>query len=326
MVKVGIIGTGIMGAGHARFIRDHVVNAKVVALADIDADRVHNLALEIGDNVAEHSSVEEFFSSPGIDAVIIASPDQLHTQHLRIAMASGLPTLCEKPIATTLEDARTIATEITSYEKSKGKHLIHFGFMRRFDPAYVEVKRLIETGDYGLPLFLRTVTRNVISRGITTPSLYTNIAIHDFDIFRWLFTDEWVSVSSHYPRKSSLSPKDLADPLVITAYLKSGIMMLADIVANNNYGYDVRTEVVCEKGSIEIGIHGDVITRANHVSGVLSGGAMDENWIPRFKDAYIAELRAWVDSIESGINNPNLATVDDALAANEICALGVASI
>jgi predicted dehydrogenase len=53
---------------------------------------------------------------------------------------------------------------------------------------------------------------------------------------------------------------------------------------------------------------------------------MEENWIPRFKTSYIEELRAWINSIESGVIDKNLATVADALAANEVCALGVASI
>jgi myo-inositol 2-dehydrogenase/D-chiro-inositol 1-dehydrogenase len=326
MVRVGIIGTGVMGAGHARFIKEEVPGAKVSALFDIDTAKMSALATELGTVELQTSDVAELMNSEKVDAIIIASPDPLHVEHLRLAMASKKPTLCEKPIATNLEDARTIAGEIREYEKSIGKKIIHFGFMRRFDPAYREVRRLIDTGEYGQPLFFRTITRNVASTGATTPGLYTNIAIHDFDIFRWLFKDEWVSVESHYPKRSSLSPAELADPLVITAYMKSGLMMVADIVAFNNYGYDVRTEVVCEKGSIEIGIHGDVITRANHVAGVNLGGAMDDNWIPRFRISYIEELKAWIETISTGTPNPDLANVDDALAANEVCALGVASI
>jgi len=62
------------------------------------------------------------------------------------------------------------------------------------------------------------------------------------------------------------------------------------------------------------------------VMGSHTGGKMEENWIPRFTDSYIEELRAWVQAISSGVVNPDLANVDDALAANEVCALGVASI
>ncbi len=326
MLRIGIIGTGVMGAGHARFIKEHVPEAKVVALFDIDAKKIEALAAELGTVTVQTTDAETLMNHPEVDAVIIASPDPLHVAHLKLAIACKKPILCEKPIATTLEDARAIAQEIREYESDSDKTMIHFGFMRRFDPAYREVRRLIETGSYGKPTFFRTITRNVASTGATTPGLFTNIAIHDFDIFRWLFKDEWVSVQSHYPRKSSLSPEGIADPLVITAFMKSGIMMVADIVAFNNYGYDVRAEVICEKGSIEIGINGDVITRSNRVMGTHTGGKMEENWIPRFTQSYIEELRAWVGTITSGIENSDLATVEDALAANEVCALGVASI
>jgi myo-inositol 2-dehydrogenase/D-chiro-inositol 1-dehydrogenase len=326
MLKVGIIGVGVMGAGHARFIKEHVPKARVVALFDIDTQKIAALADELGTITIQTTDAETLMNHPDVDAVIIASPDPLHVAHLKLAIACKKPVLCEKPIATTLEDARSISQEIKAYEKTAGKTMIHFGFMRRFDASYREVKRLIDTGDYGKPTFFRTITRNVASTGATTPGLFTNIAIHDFDIFRWLFKDEWVSVQSHYPRKSSLSPEGIADPLVITAFMKSGIMMLADIVAFNNYGYDVRTEVICEKGSIEIGLNGDVITRANRVMGAHTGGKMEENWIPRFTESYIEELRAWVQALLTGEVNSDLATVDDALAANEVCALGVASI
>lgn len=326
MVKVGIIGVGVMGAGHARFIKEFVPGAQVVALFDIDTQKIADLANELGTVTVQTTDPETLMNHPDVDAVIIASPDPLHVAHLKLAIACKKPILCEKPIATTLEDARFIAHEIKEYESAVGKTMIHFGFMRRFDASYREVRRLIATGEYGNPTFFRTITRNVASTGATTPGLFTNIAIHDFDIFRWLFNDEWVSVQSHYPRKSSLSPENIADPLVITAHMKSGIMMVADIVAFNNYGYDVRTEVVCEKGSIEIGINGDVIIRANRVMGAHTGGKMEENWIPRFKDSYIQELRAWVQAISTGVINTDLATVDDALAANEVCALGIASI
>lgn len=326
VLRVGIIGTGVMGAGHARFIKEFVPEAKVVALFDIDPQKLNDLAHELKTVTIQTNDAQELMNSPDVDAIIIASPDVLHVSHIKLAIAAEKPVLCEKPIATTVEDARDIAREITAYEKVVGKRMFHFGFMRRFDPAYREVKRLIETGFYGKPTFFRTITRNVVSTGATTEGLFTNIAIHDFDIFRWLFQDEWQSVQSHYPRKSSLSPDGIADPLIITAYMKSGIMMVADIVAFNNYGYDVRAEIICEKGSIEIGINGDVITRSDRVMGALTGGKMEENWIPRFKQSYIEELRAWVRVVSTGEINADLATVDDALAANEVCALGIASI
>jgi myo-inositol 2-dehydrogenase/D-chiro-inositol 1-dehydrogenase len=103
-------------------------------------------------------------------------------------------------------------------------------------------------------------------------------------------------------------------------------MIVADIVANDNYGYDLRTEVLCEKGSLEIGTFGDVYIRANHFAGTPLGGQMVDNWIPRFKDAYIAELKAWVSSVQTGEIHPDLADVEDALAATEACFLALKSL
>lgn len=327
-LKVGVIGAGVMGRGHAEFIREFITNAHVVAVADFDLSRARNLAHDIDPlgNVGAFTQVQEMIDSTDLDAVIIASPDHLHVDHLKLAIAAGLDILCEKPIATDLESARAIAQEIREYEKKSNKLRVSFGFMRRFDPSYLKLRELMESGDYGVPLFVRTITRNVSSAGITTEGLYTNIAVHDFDVWRWLTGSEWESVISHYPKPSSLSPAGLIDPLVFTAQLENEVLMVADIVANNNYGYDLRTEVLCEKGSLEIGTFGDVYTRANHLAGTPLGGPMVENWIPRFKEAYVAELRAWVDSVISGYQHPDLATVDDALKATEACFLALSSL
>lgn len=322
-LRVGIIGVGIMGSAHARFINESVPDAHVTSLADMDSARLSQISRELDGEVGLFTSAEEFFADAPVDAFIIASPDALHVPHLELALLRGLPTLCEKPIATNVSEARQIAKRIRRVESDAGKTFIHFGFMRRFDPSYLEVKRLIASGEFGAPLFVRSSTRNVESEGITTEGLLSNIAVHDFDVLRWLFNSEWESVSISYPRSSSLSPVGLADPIMFTAKMESGILVSADIVANNNYGYDVRTEVVCERGSIEIGIHGDVITRTKHFAGVNRGGAMDDNWIPKFTPAYISELQKWVAGIQTGQPHPDLATVDDALLAAEAVELGL---
>jgi myo-inositol 2-dehydrogenase/D-chiro-inositol 1-dehydrogenase len=325
-LRIGIIGAGIMGAGHARYLNNDVAGARVTALADMDQLRIQALADELGGDIALFSEAEDFFAYDEVDAFIIASPDALHVPHLQFAMKRGLPTLCEKPIATNVADAREISKQIDDYEKAAGKKLFHFGFMRRFDPSYLEVRKLLESGDYGQPLFIRTVTRNTSTPGISTSGMITGMVVHEFDILRWLFNSEWESMSVDYPRKSTLSPEDISDPILLTAKMKNGIVMSADIMANSNYGYDVRSEIVCEKGAIEIGVYGEVTTKHNRVSVASKGGEMAENWIPKFTPAYIAELQAWVNGIKSGIPSADLATVADALAAAEACEMGVAAL
>lgn len=325
-LRVGVIGAGVMGRGHAEFLRDNVPEAIVTAISDVDSERVKGLASDIGKDVSTFAKPEDLINSGLVDALIIASPDALHVDHLRLALAAGLPTLCEKPIATTLHDAKQIASDVRTAEEQRGSRMVSFGFMRRFDHAYLQVKKTIESGEFGRVLFVRTSTRNVSSPGITSEGLYTNIAVHDFDIWRWMLSDEWQSVSSHHPRPSSNSPEGLRDPLIFAATMKGGIVVIGDVIANNNYGYDLRTEVVCEKGSIEIGIFGEVHTRANFEADPVQGGKMVQNWIPRSRDAYIQELKAWVISVNSGVTHPDLASVDDAFAATAACYLALDSL
>ena len=326
MLSIGVIGTGIMGAGHARFIAAHVKNAQVTALADIDPIRVSALADELGTVVLQTNSPEELMMSSDVDAIIIASPDSFHVEHLKLAIASGKPTLCEKPIATNLEDARAISAEIQKHEDSKGKKIISFGFMRRFDPGYMRLREEIESGKYGNPMYVKAVIRNHLSPGTTSTGIFTNMAVHDFDIYRWLFKSDWESVSSFYPPHSSSAPDDVNDPLVFVAKLKNGITLVVDAMANGTAGYDTRVEVVCERGNLEIGPFGDFAVRTLENFEVTRGGAMEINWMKKFEQSYINELLAWVGEVESGVVHPDLATHKDALIANESAALGVASI
>lgn len=326
-LRICIIGAGVMGRGHSEFLRDEIDGVEIVGISDVDFERAQLLSADLSkkNQIPVFVNPEQMFKEVHPDAVIIASPDLLHAAHVVLAIKHGLDILCEKPIAVSLGEADEVAESIMEYEASSGRARVHYGFMRRFDPSYIELRSKIESGEYGLPLFARTTTRNVTSPGITTDGLFTNIAVHDFDIWRWLTGQEWISVCRHQPKPSSLSPQGLADPLIFVAEMSSSFMIIADVVANNNYGYDLRTEVLCERGSIEIGTFGDVFTRAQHFAQEVIHGEMVENWIPRFKDAYIAELRAWVESVKTGTAHPDLATAADALAATKACYLAINS-
>jgi myo-inositol 2-dehydrogenase / D-chiro-inositol 1-dehydrogenase len=325
MLRVGVIGVGVMGAGHARFINQHVDGAEIVALFDIDSVRANELATELKTVKLITNEAEEVFKADFVDAVIIASPDHFHVAHQELAIKYKKPTLCEKPIATNIDDALAISKKIAAAEAGSTVKLISYGFMRRFDPGYMKVRERINSGEYGKPLFVRAVVRNVASTGITTSGLFSNIAIHDFDIYSWLFNSEWESIDSFYPVQTVNTPSITRDPLIFIAKLKNGIILMEDIVANNSYGYDTRVEVVCEKGNIEIGIHGDVAERRDFNFAQTAGGAMDQNWMKKFEQAYIDELRAWVTQIVTNVNNPDLASHEDAVKAQKASVLAINS-
>ena len=85
-----------------------------------------------------------------VDAVLIASPDDTHADMTLACLDAGKPVLCEKPLATSAEDAR----KVLNAETSLGRNLISVGFMRRFDPQHAAVKTTAMSGDLGKPLAL----------------------------------------------------------------------------------------------------------------------------------------------------------------------------
>ncbi len=101
---VGVLGVGEMGKRHAENMRRLVPQARLVAIADVSAQRGKQVADELEIEHA-YTSLEEMVQRKDIDAVVIATPDKFHGSTIRIAAAAGKDILCEKPLALTLEDA-----------------------------------------------------------------------------------------------------------------------------------------------------------------------------------------------------------------------------
>ncbi len=102
---VGVLGVGEMGKRHAENLRRLVPEARLVAIADIAAQRAKQVAEELEIDRA-YGTLEELLQDKQVDAVVIATPDKFHAQSIRLAAAAGKDILCEKPLALTLEDAR----------------------------------------------------------------------------------------------------------------------------------------------------------------------------------------------------------------------------
>ena len=92
-----------------------------------------------------------------VDAILIASPDQTHAPLTLACIAAGKPALCEKPLSQVAREC----VEVIAAETKRGKRLVQIGFMRRFDPAYVEMKQALTLGAIGPALMMHNFHRNV---------------------------------------------------------------------------------------------------------------------------------------------------------------------
>jgi|TARA_B110000259_G_scaffold87651_1_gene102025 myo-inositol 2-dehydrogenase/D-chiro-inositol 1-dehydrogenase len=316
-LKIGVVGAGVMGSGHLEYLSREVPGVTVAALAEPDESLRKTVLDRFNLTCPGFNTLEDMLDGVDLDGVVVASPDRFHAESIRLCLSRQMPTLCEKPLAQSLEDAEELSGLAQQSLKDVGHPLIHLGFMRRFDPPFVEVKKLIESGELGAVLYVNASTRNVSSGNIKSEELLTNIAIHEVDTIRWLLSDEWSDLKVLKGRSTSAAPEGTQDPIVLTGSTSNGVVIVADIFANNTYGYDVRCELTFEKGVVRVGIWGDVSVVKNHEHPAHPSFALGENWIARFRQAYVNELLEWTGTLR-GKKSSNLATVDDGLRALQV--------
>ena len=310
-LRIGIIGTGNIGTSHARSLSREVSGAEVAWLYDADIARASSLADELGANVAP--SVEQLVASS--DAVVIASPDDLHAQQALLCLDAQRPTLCEKPLAPTVADAQSVVDA----EVDLGRRLISLGFMRRFDPGYVALKESLPS--VGEPLLVHNVHRNAFAPyGLATAMTMTNMAIHEFDINRWLLDDDYATVQVVAGRPGPRTPEGQLDPVLVLLTTRGGAVVEIEAFVNASYGYEVRCEVVGSEGTVEMGDGAYLTRRAERAV----GHEVPELWLGRFEDAYRRQLQAWVDATQVGRTSG--ATAWDGLLATITANAAVAAI
>lgn len=311
-----------MGRGHALYLSDYVKGGKVVAIYDANIETAQKVAKEVFKKTKVLPNVYKDLSlilnDRLVTAVIIASPDHLHANHLEQAILAGKDVLCEKPLASKEKDARKVAKVVRN-----SNSIVGIGFMRRFDRPYQDLKREIQSGKYGKVLQIRCTSRNVSSPTATTAMLLTNVAVHEIDIIRWLLNEEIVSMSVNFAKTTSKANSNLSDPISVNCHTESGVLVTIDIFANSTYGYEVGMEVLTENGSLVIENLGYLNITKNFKLPARKAGTLHKDWMGRFKQAYIAELTAFVNSLQKRKLDKNFATVEDGLAASIACGLGV---
>lgn len=307
--RVGIIGTGIMGTDHARILAAGIADAELAGVQDASRDRAEALARETGARL--FADPQSLISDPDIDAIMICSPDPTHHQLALAAISAGKPVMVEKPLASTLAEAK----DVIDAEMRHGSRLVQVGFMRRFDPGYRAMKAELLSGRLGQALFLHCIHRNAIGPDYLTSDLViSSSAGHEFDIARFLLDDEIVSASVTRPRASRLAPN--RQPQFIVLESATGIVIDIEAFVDCGYGYDVRGELVCEKGTISLNPAPTTTLRhAGH-----DGFETPPDWRPRFADAYRAQMQAWIASL-SGKPNDGASAWDGyrAIRVTEAC-------
>jgi myo-inositol 2-dehydrogenase/D-chiro-inositol 1-dehydrogenase len=312
-LRVGVVGAGAMGADHIARLTTAITGAGVSAVIEPDDGRA-KAAAALAPAATVFTRIEDALEAGAVDAVVIAVPGQLHEPVLLPALAAGLPILCEKPLTQDPESS----WRVLEAEQKAGRRLIQVGFMRRFDPQYRQLRQLIASGSAGALLMLRGVHRNPsVPSSYTQDMLITDSVVHEFDVIPWLAGGTIRSVEVRYGKRNQLSPAHLREPILVVMELDNGVLVDVEMNVSVQFGYQVATEAVFQRGIARIGqpaglqLWQDATFRIGE----------HQSFKTRFKEAFDSEVQAWADAARRGeIAGPS---AWDGYKVTVACAAGV---
>ncbi|HEX6717751.1 MAG TPA: DegT/DnrJ/EryC1/StrS family aminotransferase [Pyrinomonadaceae bacterium] len=140
-IRFGIIGLGIMGQEHARAVAANPL-LNLVAVTDIQPKTGRQVAADL--HCKWFDNAEDLIHSGEVDAIVIATPHWQHGELAINALRAGLHVLCEKPLTVTVGQADEV---LKVARESKGLFVVVH--QKRFEPAYLYVKQLLDSGELG---------------------------------------------------------------------------------------------------------------------------------------------------------------------------------
>ena len=217
-VRCAVIGVGMVGSDHAHILAS-CAEADLAACCDTDPSRQES----VPDGVEFLTGLDATLATPGLEAVFVCTPQHLHRQIVEPALTRGLAVFCEKPMASTLEDADAM---IRAAEASSGVLVI--GHTLRFSPDYLAIHEAVSGGEIGTVVHMAArwnapdFEGRIISGRTTVPQ---EMMIHDIDIMRWLAGDvERVYAEPYTSPVTGPGP----DAMIATLRFRSGAIGVLD--------------------------------------------------------------------------------------------------
>lgn len=302
LLALGLIGTGRMGTFHATALARHLHGARLVALADPAPGAAARLG-ETLDVAHIHTDPQALIEDPAVGAVVIVAPARSHAELVVATARAGKPVFCEKPMAVTLEEAdRAIAA------CAEAGVALQVGFNRRFATSFRSARELIVQGRIGTPQLLRSLTRDPALHdpaAVKPWTIFLETLIHDFDTLNF-FNPGARAVQVYAVADALVRPdfrdRGLLDTAVVTIRYDNGAIATAEANFQAVYGYDVRGEVFGSAGMLTAG---DARTSELVYYGAEGiSQTTQRSDAELLRDAYLAELRAFVDAVREGTPVP----------------------
>ena len=238
-LRFALTGVGMMGREHIRNLKLHP-EAEIVALHDPVADSRERGVRQLGHDVPTFESLDEMLSVARPDAVLVVSPNYTHRKVLEPLFAAGVHILCEKPLCTTVPDAKWAAEQAASY-----KSVFWTGMEYRFMPPAQAFIQRIKDGDVGrlvqlsirehrFPFLEKVGDWNRFSRN--TGGTMVEKCCHFFDLMRLIVGAEPVRVFcsgamdvNHQDERYGGEKPDIIDNSFTVVDFDNGVRAMLDL-------------------------------------------------------------------------------------------------
>ncbi len=247
-IRIAVVGAGFMGGTHARAY--HAMDGvEIAAIVASTPKRAEMLAAELGTTWTDDYAA--VLADNTIDAVDICVPTPDHRAATEAALSAGKHVLLEKPLALSLADAEAIVAAADASDR-----VVMIAHVLRFWPEYVELKRIVDSGELGAPISVNAVRRQPAPnwtdggpRGHLTGGSLHDMMIHDFDAANWVLGRP-ASVTATGTYNPANDAVDQGQVLVRygdgrSATIDGGSMM------PESYPFTSRFEVLCDHGAVE---------------------------------------------------------------------------
>jgi len=293
MLKTALIGAGRIGQVHAANIANNP-NSELTAITDIFVENANKLADIYRSKVL---SLEEILADKSIEAVVIASATDTHSDLIERAAQAGKAVFCEKPIDL---DSERVKRCLKVVQETNAKLMI--GFNRRFDPDFCALQQRYQSGALGAAEVLQITSRDPSPPPVeyikVSGGLFRDMSIHDLDMARYILQEDPVAVSASASCivDAAIGECGDVDTALITLEFPSGALVSISNSRRTTYGYDQRIELHAEKGMLQA----DNVRESNIIEttndGVNSAKA-EYFFLERYMPAYGAEWNHFTQAV-----------------------------
>ena len=300
MLKVGLLGAGRIGQVHAAVIAAHE-GSTLAAISDVYAPAAEELAAKYH---AQVRSSDEIIADDAINAVLIATSTDTHSDLIEEATQAGKAVMCEKPVDLSLERARACLEAVSETGRP-----VMIGFNRRFDPSFAAIRDSLAAGQIGKAELLSVTSFDPAPPPVeyikVSGGLFRDMMIHDFDMTNFIMGETPVSISAS---GACLVDPEIGragdiDTAVVTLSYADGKLAVIKNSRRAAYGYDQRLELLGADGLLQAQNMLENTVVKSTSQGVISAKPT-YFFIERYMPAYKAEWAAFVAAVQEGDDMP----------------------